>query len=65
MYFYDEQKIYEEGSDSEPELEESQCGPEEPEEKIEKPKLEKKQATQKRKNNIFDYLNNDAKRNKR
>ena len=49
--------IYEEESDSEPEIEESQYVPEEKEE-IKEPK---KEPAQKRKNNIFDYLNNDAK----
>ena len=49
--------IYEEESDSEPEIEESQYVPEEKEE-IKEPKRE---PAQKRKNNIFDYLNNDAK----
>ena len=57
--------IYEDESDSEPELGESQYEPEDPEEEIEKPKTEKKKAPHKNKNNnIFDYLNNDAKRNK-
>ena len=49
--------IYEEESDSEPEIEESQYVPEEKEE-IKEPK---KEPAQKRKNDIFDYLNNDAK----
>ena len=55
--------MYEEESDSESEEEESEYIPEETEE-IEEPKKEKKTA-QKRKKNILEYLNNDAKRNKR
>ena len=51
--------IYEEESDSEFEIEESQYIPEEKEE-IEEPKKEKQIG----KNNIFNSLNNDAKRNK-
>ena len=57
--------MYEEDSDSEPEVDESEYMPEETEEEIEKPKIGKKQPAQKRKNNIFEYLNSDAKRNKR
>ena len=57
--------MYEEESHSEPEVDESEYVPDETEEEIEKPKIEKKQPAQKRKNNIFEYLNNDAKRNKR
>ena len=57
--------VYEEESDSEPEVDENKCVPEETEEDIEKPKSEKKQPAQKRKNNIFEYLNNNVKRNKR
>ena len=58
--------VYEEESDSKPEVDESEYVPEETEEEIEKPKIEKKkkQPAQKRKNNIFEYLNNDSKRNK-
>ena len=56
--------MYEEESDSEPEVDESEYVTEETEEEIEKPKIGKKQPAQKRKNNIFKYLNNDAKRNK-
>ena len=55
-------KIYEQKSDSEPEIEESQCTPEE--DLIEEEKEEKKQPALKRTNKIFDYLNKDAKRNK-
>ena len=47
--------MYEEESDSEAEVEESQYVPVE----------ETKQPVPKRKNKIFDYLNKDAKRNKR
>ena len=54
--------VYEEESDSEPEAEESQYIPEE--EHIEQEKEQKQQAP-KRKNKIFEYLNKDAKRNKR
>ena len=43
--------------------EESQYVPEDTEEEIENRKIEKK-PPQKRKNNIFEYLNNDAKKNK-
>ena len=56
--------MYKEESDSEPEVDESEYVPEETEEETEKPKTEIKQPAQKRKNNIFEYLNNDAKRNK-
>ena len=55
-------KIYEQKSDSEPEIEESQYTPEE--DLIEEEKEEKKQPALKRTNKIFDYLNKDAKRNK-
>ena len=44
--------------------EESQYVPEHTEEEIENRKIEKKQPPQKRKNNIFEYLNKDAKKNK-
>ena len=54
--------VYEEESDSEPEKEESEYILKIQE--IEEPTIEKRQPTQKRKNNIFEYLNNDAKRNK-
>lgn len=54
--------VDEEESDSEPE--ESQYVPEDTEEDIKYPKIEKKNPAQKRKNNIFEYLNNDAKKNK-
>ena len=54
--------MYEEESDSEPEEEESENILKRQE--IEEPTIEKKQPTQKRKNNIFEYLNNNAKRNK-
>ena len=57
--------MYEEESDIEPEVDEGKYVPDETEEEIEKPKAEKEQPAQKRKNNIFEYLNNDAKRNKR
>ena len=57
--------MYEEESDIEPEVDEGKYVPDETEEEIEKPKTEKEQPAQKRKNNIFEYLNNDAKRNKR
>ena len=56
--------VYEEESDSEPEADESEYVPEETEEEIEKHKVGKKQTPPKRKNNTFEYLNNDAKRNK-
>ena len=56
--------VYEEESDSEAEVEESQYVP--VEEFIEEGKEEEtKQPVPKRKNKIFDYLNKDAKRNKR
>ena len=55
--------VYGEERDSEPEVDESEYVSEEIEENVEKPKPEKKQ--QKRKSNIFEYINNDAKRNKR
>ena len=48
---------------SEPEIEQKEYVPEEKEE-IEEPKKETKRPAQRR-NNIFDYLNNNAKRNKR
>ena len=56
--------MYEEETDSEPEVEESQYTPEDKfiEEEEEKPK-EQNQAL-KRKNKMFDYLNKDTKRNK-
>ena len=55
--------VYEEESDSEPEVEESQYVPEEPIEQ----EIEQKQEPQapKRKNRIFEYLKKGAKRNKR
>ena len=56
--------MYKEESDREPEVDESEYVPEETEEEIGKPKTVKKQPAQKRKNNIFEYLNNDAKKNK-
>ena len=56
--------MYEEESDSEPEMHESEHVPEERKEEIEKPKVGKKQTPPKGKNNIFEYLKNDAKRNK-
>ena len=56
--------MYEEESDSKPEIEENQYVPEE-EEDIEEEEKEVKQPPQKRKIKIFDYLNKDAKRNKR
>ena len=55
--------VYEEESASEPELEESQYVPEEKEDEMEKPKIEKKQPVQKR-TNTFNYLNNNVKGNK-
>ena len=56
--------VYEEETDSEPEAGESQDIPED--EPIEQEKKEEhKQPQNKRKNKIFDYLNKDAKRNKR
>lgn len=45
--------IYEDESDSEPELGESQSEPEDPEEEIEKPKTEKKRHHTKTKTIIF------------
>ena len=55
--------VYEEGPNSRPELaEEEYCADE-----IEEPKIKKKKTKKragKRKNNIFDYINKDAKRNK-
>ena len=57
--------MYEEESDSESEVDESEYVPEKTEEEIEKPKVGKKQPPPKRKNNIFEYLNNNTKRNKR
>ena len=57
--------MYEEENDSEPEVDKSEYVPKETEEEIKKPKVGKKQTPPKRKNNIFEYLNNDAKRNKR
>ena len=55
--------IYEEESDSKHGEEESRYIPEETKE-IWEQKIQKKEPAQKRKNNIFEYLNNDAKRNK-
>ena len=55
-------KIYEQNSDSEPEIEESQYTPED--DLIEGEKEEKKQPALKRTNKIFNYLNKDATRNK-
>ena len=57
--------IYEEESDNEPEIEESQYEPEEEKEDIEEEKKETKQSPQKRKKKIFEYMNKDVKRNKR
>ena len=56
--------MYEGESDREPEGEESEYITEGTAEEIEEPKKEKEILPQKRKNNIFEYLNNDAKRNK-
>ena len=56
--------VYEEETDSEPEAGESQDIPEDEPTEQEK-KEEHKQPQNKRKNKIFDYLNKDAKRNKR
>ena len=54
--------VYEEEPDSEPELEEEYSAKEiEEEPEIKKPR----KKTEKRKNNIFGYINNDAKRHKR
>ena len=55
--------IYEEEHDSEPEVEDNAYASEETEEESAKPKPKKVQKKQK--NNIFEYINNDAKRNKR
>ena len=55
--------IYEEDVDSEPELEENDYITEESEEEPEK--IKQKKVTQKQKNNIFDYINNDVNRDKR
>ena len=55
--------IYEEEHDSEPEVEDNVYASEETEEESAKPKPKKVQKKQK--NNIFEYINNDAKRNKR
>ena len=57
--------VYEKESDSEPEVDESENVPEKTEKEIEKPKIGKKQPAQKSKNNIFECLNNNSKRNKR
>ena len=56
--------MYEEESDSKPEIEESQFAPEEEFIEDEKEEEKTKQSPPKRKNRIFDYLNKDAKRNK-
>ena len=56
--------VYKKESDSEPEVDESEYVPEETEEEIKKHKVGKKQPPPKWKNNIFEYLNNDSKRNK-
>ena len=53
--------VYKEEPDSEPKLEEEDYSAEEIEEEPEIKKPRKK--TEKRKNNIFDYINKDAKRN--
>ena len=55
--------MYEEESDSGPEIEENQYVPEEDEDTEEK-KKEVKQTRKKRKMKILDYLNKDAKINK-
>ena len=55
--------VYEEDPDSEQELEEEEYSAEEIEEELEIKKPRKK--TGKRKNNIFDYINKDAKRYER
>ena len=52
-------------TNSELEVDESECVPEETEEEIEKPKVRKKQIPPQKNNNIFEYLNNNAKRKKR
>ena len=57
--------MYEEKSYSEPEEEENEYITEGAAEEIEETAKRKKTVSQKRKNNIFEYLNNDAKRNKR
>ena len=56
--------MYEEESDSEPEIEESQFAPEEEFIEEEKEEEKTKQSPPKRKNRIFNYLNKDTKRNK-
>ena len=57
--------MYEEETGGEPEAEENQYTPEDEFiEEEEKPK-EQKQEAPKRKNKVFNYLNKDAKRNKR
>ena len=56
--------MYEEKSESKPEVDESQYTPEE-EFMEEKKQEEIKQAAPIIKNKIFEYLNEDAKRNKR
>ena len=58
--------MYEEETHSEPEVEESQHTPEDEFiEEEEKPKEHKNNKHLNEKNKIFDYLNKDAKRNKR
>ena len=57
--------MYEKENGSKPEVDKSEYVPEETEEEKAKPKFGKKQPPPKGKNNIFEYLNNDAKRNKR
>ena len=60
-----EKVVYEEETDSEPEANENKYLSEEIEEDTEKQTPEKKNPQQqKRKNNIFEYINDDAKRNK-
>ena len=54
--------VYEEEPDSEPELEEEEYSAEEIEEEPEIKKPRKK--AEKIKNNIYDYINKDAKRHK-
>ena len=57
--------MYKEETGGEPEAEENQYTPEDEFiEEEEKPK-EQKQEAPKRKNKVFNYLNKDAKRNKR
>ena len=56
--------VYEEDTDREPEAEENQYLPEDEPNEQEKEK-EQKQLPTKRENKIFQYLNKDAKRNKR